>query len=495
MAVLLETPDQDVVLPGAAFYFEIDPGTTVPVSQGNTVLMPFTADWGPDNAPVEIPSYPSYAQKFGTTDTVGRRRVFGAFLGEGTPGAGGAGAVIGYRLAGSAAAPAAHTLQNSTPAAALTITGAYDGTRGNGLSLTTRAGTVSGTDQLVVIENSQEVETYQYPTGAVATLAAMINATASTPKPSLVTAASLVTGTALAHVANVSLTGGNDGTTLVVGDWTDMFDALAYEPFGVFAAAGLTDSSILAALYAWQVEVAGLGKPFQIIEGGPLDEAFIDHQTRATARNTPDAIVVGTGSISDTTLTTDGSAVILPTSEGIARVAGAVARRGPAIDMINVRFSGWSIIDGATIAQATIAATSGMTLLTRDSDPVSPTKINLGVTSYWNPDVSGLRPLWHYSNVKFVLTDHALETDIAADQENGDLIGLLNSSSRARDIVIGRAAGILKSYISRGIIQPNATIMLDPDQPNTDDSDEIGLLYDIWDTRGLRVIRNRIRLH
>lgn len=500
MATLLPAPDAEMILPGAGFYFEVDQASTVPVSQGATVLVPFTADWGPDNTPVLLRAYREYAaggtnndgtkfDGFGPSDTQGRRRVYGAFLGEGLDGKGGSGAVIAYRQATSAAARATHIFQNTTPAAALTITARYKGTRGNGLGFTHRPGVDVGSDEFVLIEGGREKETYTYPEGNVANLAAQINANTG----SLVTALSTTTGVALADVSNVALAGGNDGTTLLVGDWTSMFDDLAWEPFSVFAACGLTDSGIIAALYAWKDEVSELGKPFFIVEGGPSAETFSAHRTRRAARNDSDAMVFGTGDIVDTTLTADGSPTTIPTSEGVARVAGSVARRGERIDMVNVRFAGWSIVGGANIAQAKIAAGEGLTLLTRDGDPDAPTKIGLGLTSY-NSDTTQ-KPKWHYSNVKFVRTDHGLETDIAADQEHGDLIGELGVEPRARDIVLGRAKAIVNDRIARGILQPRSTVMLDPDVAIDDNSDEVALAYDVWDVRGLRFIRNRIRLH
>jgi hypothetical protein len=502
VAQLLDAFDATIDLPGSGFFFETVPAVTVPASPGSTVFMPFTADWGPDNVVVPLAEWRQYAvggvkpdgtrfDGFGPSDTVGRRRVYGAFLGEGLPGKGGAGRVLAYRMATSAAARAAKTLQNTagTPANAITLTARYKGTRGNGFGLTHRPGVTGGTDELVLIEGGREVEVYPYAETDVAALAAAINAETS----SLMTATSLVTGVALADVSNVAFTGGNDGTTLLVADYTAMLDAIEYEPFGVFAAAGVTDGTILAALYAWQTSVAEFGKPFFLVEGAAAAEAFSAHRTRALARNNSDAMVFGTGSILDSTLTTDGTEITLSTAEGVARLAGAIARRGELMDMVNVRFAGWRISAGATRAQALTAKTSGMTVLTRDGDPDAPTKINLGLTSYSSDTLA--KPAWHYSNVKFVRTDHGLETDIANDQEHGDLIGELGVGDRQRDIVVGRAQTIVQRRIDQGVLQARSTVMLDPEVPIDDDSDEIALAYDIYDVRGLRKIRNRIRLH
>ena len=499
MATLLTDPDTVPALPGSTFFFQVERQTPLPVSQGSTVFVPITADWGPVGEPRPYDSYAAYTKDFGVTDTVGRRRVFHAFLGEGLPGKGGAGRVIVWRQATAGAARASAALSNMTPAVAITLEGRYPGTRGNAFRLTHRPSGSAGFDELVVIENGREVETYPYAETDVAALAADVNGRSKRIR----TTGAVVTGVALADVANVALVGGNDGAVLTVAEWTTMLAALEYEPFSVFAAAGLVDPAIVTTLIAWKEDVKSRGRPIMLAIGGPAAEAYAAHRTRAMGYDDPDVVAFGTGSIADSTLTNDGTEVTISTAEAIARVAGAIARRGELMDMVNVRFTGWRIIAGATRAQSETAAHSGMTLLVRDGDPDAPTKIPLGVTTFQPPSVpppapedeTSETPFWVYSNVKFVRTNHGLVADITADQENGDLIGELGVNPRARDTVLGRAKTIVNRRIERTIIQPGSEVIFDPEVETSPTDDFVPLAYDIVYVRGLRAIRNRITVH
>lgn len=490
MATLLTDPSITPVLPGSTFYFEVSVSSETPASIGATVFARGTSDWGPVNQAEEITSPGAFTDLFGQSATELSRNVMGAFLGEGLPGKGGAATVIAWRQAHSDAVAATHTFNNTagTPVPALTLTAKYVGTRGNGFGITHRNGYDVTLDELVVIENGREIETYDYTVGDIAGLSGQINANSD----SVLNAVSLVTGTALADTVNVKLTTGSNGGALVAADWTTMLAALEFEPFSVFCAAGLTDSSITTSLVSWKDDVADRGKPMFVVLGGPSAETFDAHKTRAAGFNDPDVMVLGTGDIGDSLITSDGSEIVLSTSQAAARVAGSVARRGETMDMVNVRYAGWRVINGATRAQSEIAVQSGMTVVARDGDAQAPTKIPLGVTSYTSNTAD--MPKWVYSNVKFVRTNHGIETELSADQEHGDLIGELGVNPKARDIVLGRAQKAINDRIERGIIQPTSSVAFDPDIETSPTDDFVALVYDVGYVRGLRTIRNRIRL-
>jgi hypothetical protein len=492
VATLLTDPSITPVLPGSTFYFEVVTEAAVPASIGATVFVRGAADWGPVNQAEQYDSATSFAEGskdapgFGRSTTELARNVVGAFLGEGLAGKGGASSVIVYRQAHSDAAVATKNFNNTTPVPALTLTAKYPGTRGNGFGITHRNGYDTTLDELVVIENGREIETYDYVIGDINSLAAAINSTSS-----VLTATATVSGVALTDVVNVQLLGGSNGGALTAGDWTDMFAKLEFEPFSVFSAAGLTDGSITTALIAWKDDVAERGKPMFIFVGGPSAESFSAHRTRAAGFNDPDVMVLGTGDIGDSTITGDGTELVMSTSQAASRVAGSVARRGETMDMVNVRYDGWRIINGPTRAQAEVAVQSGMTVVVRDGDPQAPTKISLGVTSYTSD--TGAMPKWVYGNVKFVRTNHGIETDLTADQEH-DLIDGSGVTPKAREIILGRAKTVINNRIRLGIIQAASTVEFDPDVVTSDTDDFVALVYDVEYVRGIRTIRNRIRL-
>lgn len=488
--LLLDKNAADPVLPGASFIFEAVRAATVEPNPGSTVFVPYTSDWGPDNTPIEWGSYSEALEDLGPSDTPGRRAVFGAFLGEGLPGKGGAGAVVGYRLALPAAAAAIKTLQNTTPATALTLTAKYKGTRASSHTFTVRAGSVGGTNELVVIEGGREAEVYAHTTTDIAGLAATINASSN-----LYTAVSNITGVALALVAASAITTpGNDGTAYTGTEYSAMFGKIEFVPFAVFAAYGLSDPTIIASLIQWKNDVATLGKRVRLVIGAATGETFATHKTRAQGYNDPDILAFGTGDISDVTLTADGSAVSLTTAQGVTRVAGAWARRGKMQDLVNVRFAGWTAVGGATRAQAKIAAVSGMTLLTRDGSRTAPTKIGLGVTSY-STTTAPQKPFTIYSNAKFIATMHELEMEITADQEGGDDDEIIDGrpvDPKNRDLVLGRAQSVVKKFIDLGALTPDSVVTFDPERPAQDTDTVVALLYYAEFRRGLRGIRNRI---
>lgn len=506
--LLADANAADPILPGSSFIFEATQTVTPPATPGDTVFVPFTADWGPDGQVIPFDTFSDFIEGstkddgdhrttyggFSNADSQGRRAVFGAFLGEGVAGRGGAGRVLGFRLCASSAAKATKTLLNTAAANALTLTARYKGTRGNLYSFTVRASlTLAGGNDLVVIDpDGREAEVYPHTTTDVAALAASVNAN---PK-SAFTATSVATGVALAAIVGSSAAGGNSGLVYTSGDYTAMLAGIEYEPFGVFAAVGLTDSTIITALRAWREDVKTRGKSLRLVVGGALGETFASHKTRANGYNDDGVIAFGTGSIVDTTLTADGSPTTVSTADGVARVAGAIARRGGQLDMVNVRFSGWSIAagTGATRAQAEVAATQGMTLLTRDGDAVAPTKINLGVTSYYTS--SGAKPFKLYSVVKFMRTIDALEDALIADQEGGadELIDGRGIDPKQRDLVRGRAVSVIKDFIRDGLLLEGSTVDFDPMRPYSATDTVVPLVYDARLVPGLRGIRNRIKL-
>lgn len=498
--LLLDRNDPDPVLPGSSFIFEALRAAEVASSPGGTVFVPYTATWGPENTPC---TYPTYAEALngvaakdnkpaidgiGPDDSPGRRAVFGAFFGEGLPGRGGASAVVGYRLVGAAGAKAIKTLQNTTPAVAITLTARYKGTRPNAHQFTVRAGSVGGTNDFVIIESGREAEVYNHTTTDIAGLAAAINANSE-----LYTAVSNITGVGLAIVAAVAITTpGNDGSTYDGTDYSGMLAKLEFVPFAVFAAYGLTDPTITSALRQWKSDVATLGKRVRLVVGAAAADPFATHKSRAAGYNDPDVLSFGTGDISDTTLTADGSAITLTTAEGTARVAGAWARRGKLQDLVNVRFLGWTVSGGATRAQANIAAVSGMSVLTRDGHPTAPTKIGLGVTSYSSN--AAAKPFAVYSNAKFVATMHELEMELTADQEGSEdeLIDGRPVDPKNRDLVLGRAKSVVKKFIDLGALTPDSEVGFDPLRPAADTDTVVALEYFAEFRRGLRGIRNRI---
>src|SRR4029077_18272378 len=110
-----------------------------------TVAIPLVHAWGPYKTPTLVTSFAEFQQVFGpTTTSRGYKAVKQAFQGSGPTGSPGAGAVLVHRFGSSSAAKATKSLQNTTPAAAITLTARYEGSYGNNLSVTTQDNAADG---------------------------------------------------------------------------------------------------------------------------------------------------------------------------------------------------------------------------------------------------------------------------------------------------------------------------------------------------------------
>lgn len=475
------------ILPGSYFQFIADTIELPPASVGQTLMLPVVHDWGPIDTAVLVRNYQEWLLIFGDSDTPGRRAVFGAFTGEGYAGKGGAGNVIVYRMAGTSVAASEVTLLNTNADDAATFTALYQGERGNRYRWTVRPAATAGRKEVVILDGARELEVYEIAQADIADLVDQVNAHSG-----LYSGVVVDGSTALADVTAAAPTGGDDGATLTSGDWTSMANNVEFEPFSVFCPFDLTDAPTQAALKAWVLDVNSRSKGITALFGGVIDETFSAHQTRAQGYNSEDIIAFGTGRIAESIYSADGTEVEISTSQAAPRLAGSVCRRGERADVVMARFRGWRIVSGPTLAQAELAAQSGMAVLTRDGHRVAPVKVALAPTSYQGGEDG--KPLRIYGNVKFMRTIHGLERDIAEDQESGDLIGEVGVTDRTRDLVLGRAVKILSDRIRDEIITSDSTVKFDPDVTTSDTDDFVALVYEVGLVPGLRKIKNKIRV-
>jgi hypothetical protein len=157
--------DNRPLLPGAYFNVEAIQQTVIPPSTGQIVAVPIVHTWGPVKTPTLVSSAAQFEAVFGRDLSPGRTAVINAFRGEDVPGWGGAGAVLVYRIVGSAGAKASRTSPDTagTPATAVTVTARYEGSRGNRLrvGVLDTAGDVHVTD-LIVYDGTVELERYTF---------------------------------------------------------------------------------------------------------------------------------------------------------------------------------------------------------------------------------------------------------------------------------------------------------------------------------------------
>lgn len=463
------------LLAGTYFDFLISQPSIPAPSAGKTVAIGLTHTWGPFKTATLCTSFADFLDKFGglagvgdpTNPTSGYIAVKEAFLGEAAPGFGGAGAVIVYRMGAPAAAKGTRTLQNTTPATALTVSAKYEGTTGNQLRLTTQDYAADATQNQLIVSDANGVvlETYTYLDTDINGLAAQINANSD-----WITAAVNINGTALAVVTSVALTGGNDGTTLTTTEYNGAMAALEVQRFGVLVFENLTDGPTQALVKTWAQGQNSAGRRFFTVVGGSLDEAITAAVTRSGTFNDPDFLNIGVGSVRDyDTLDVNGVPLVLSTAQLAPRIAGILANRGVRMSMTFAKLPGLQIINGPTASDVAKAYDGGVIVLGRASDADATVRIEKGLTTF-TTKTDPNRPRAVFSRPKFVEVMHELQNELAlwADE---NIIGRSTVDDETRAAVLAQLNATLTSYQALGAVQPGWSAFVDPVPPPSD-SDE-----------------------
>lgn len=475
-------------LPGAYVNFQSQIVETIPSSPGTAVAIPFTHDWGPFETVVRVSSFAEFQNIFGSSDdTAGYRAVRQAFQGEGLEGRGGAGEVVCFRMGGSAAAKASVVLDNTSAAAAITLTARYEGTRGNDLTVVTQNHAADNTkNELLILDGTVLVEKYVYTDANITDLAAQIN-----DRSDWVTAGSVTSGTALAAVSGSDgdLTGGNDGTSLLSADWVAALNGLSIHRFAVLCAYGLTDSGIRATVAAWTDDQNDLGNRFFAVFGGAAAESLSTASSRSAALASPNIVNVGIGTITDTTLGSGQTELALSTSEFAARVAGVIAARGESQSLTHARFAGVEITIGATLSELESAFDAGVLALSRDSHATAPVHIKTGLTTWTQTDATTdpSKPYLIYRQPKYVRTIHGIESDLTRWAEE-NIIGQRVINEQTREAVVAEVKTRLTDRQSQGAVQAGWTVGIDQNPPPSDEDEFIALTVSVSFARALEQV-------
>ena len=485
--------------PGGYFDWAATPQATVLPNIASIVALAVTHDWGPANQVIATTSFADFQNKFGpSTNTDAYRSVFQAYLGEGYNNRGGAGQVLVYRIVGSGGAAATATIQNTTPANALTITARYQGTYGQNITLSKQVNPQNNSlEDFLVSVNGTVAETWTHVPTDIAGLAAAINAGSV-----WVTATSLITGVALGSIPNTALASGNNGTAaLAGGDFTNMESALGTFRFSLFAIGDIattanisggawsdsTGNAVLTALLAWQASCNTSGKRFMTVLGGSLADTPTSAVARSALANDPNVVNVGVGGLIDSNLLP--TSTTLSTSQLAPRIAGILAARGEEMSLTFSRLSGTTAYGFATDSQVLQAFNGGVIVLSQDTNPDSPVRIEKGLTTYIGGNAN--LPYLIYRNPKFVRTMQTFELELT-DWAATNAVGLLQVNDNTRAYVVGYAKSALKSRADRGVIQDGYTVGVDPNPPPSDNDEFVALVYGIAFGRSVEQVFNLV---
>lgn len=476
--------------PGAFFNWKaVAQQPNLPSTTG-IVAIPFTHSWGPNETVVPLASFGQFLQVFGIGASTapysdGYRQVEGAFKGEGLQERGGADLVLAYRMTGSSAAKATKALSNGT-VPAITLTAVYEGSYGNRLKVAVVANAKDPTNlhDLVIYDQTIEVERWTYAKANITALATLLAAS------HWVTAGSVTSGTALTIVGTpTAFTGGDDGATVLAGDVSGAQTAFGKKRFGLYAHS-IADDTILASTVTWIQTLNAKGKRCMAVVGGLVGDVIGVPATTGTAANRSTAIIadpnfVNLGGFS----LNDEKHGVLSSAQLASRVAGMLAQFGETQGLSFGRLAGTSLATGPSDSEADDAIAAGVTTVAEDSHPLSPVRIDKGVTAFTSttdPD----RPYPIYSVPKFMRTMHAIEREITEFSEN-DVIARMGVSDTTAEYLIAQF-GLLFKRREGGSIQPGWSIIRDPDPPPSPTDDFIALQYSVTFERDLEQILNTV---
>lgn len=420
-------------------------------SVGETVALMLTHDWGPVHTeltkPEIIGSFEEWTDRYGDADTEGRTAVAGAFTGLGLRGAGGAGAVIPLRMA-PGAVRALVALNNTTPAAAVTITAKWAGTRGNDYSVQIDTDpNDAARDRMRIRYKGAVVETVSYPRTALDQLVDTINVR----NAGNVTATLTINGTGLALTAGTALATGTNGSALSAADYLSVLEALEFQPFSLLAAANLTDGATLASVLAWVQAQELANRPVMFIVGGLAAESIATAVTRSTALADPHVVNLGVGTYHDDLLNKD-----LSTAQLAPRIAGVLAARGQTKALTGSELGGLHSVgtSGATTADAETAIARGVTVMIRTDSDEADLRIAMGLTTFTN-DADPVRPRAIFSEPRFI---RIMDIFIRNMKRYGDssIIGNVPVNQDTRDAVTAFGKGLMDELLRLGLILTKA---------------------------------------
>lgn len=484
--------------PGAYFNFVAREAEPVLANTLGTVVVPFIHSWGPSEEIVELNSFGEFLAVFGQGGTTppayteGYQAIHDAFKGEGVPDFGGAGTVLAFRQVGAAAAKATRNLSNGT-APAITVQAMYNGTFGNQITVAVEPSVASPTteDDFVVFVEGQEAERYSYAKTDINDLAAFLNGTGARigrESDWVRTTGAVTSGTALTPVLTpAALTGGNDGATLLAADWTALMTQAEPQRFSLFAAQRLTDSSIVQSLKTWALNLQDDGKRFiTVVGGGTLSapESMTAAITRSFSLGNENFVNVGGG------VYTDEKFGDLPPSALVSRIAGIIAQRGEAMSITFARLEGLTIKVGVSEAEILAAIGGGVVAISRDSNPQSPVRLEMGVTTFVDDDNES-KPFAIYSVPKFIRTMHSIETELTEWAES-NVIGRMPVNPGTRDFLRGQIEARLKAREDASVILPGWSVQVSQDPPPSDTDNFVALDYQIQFARSLEQVLNTV---
>lgn len=449
------------IIPGTVLKFVGEQVPHIAPSVADTVAVPIVHDSGPigsdpagatgiEGGMQLCTSFAEFTQIYGDSDTPGRTAVAGAFAGQGLAGAAGAGAVLVYRMAGSAKLKASLTIENTTPAAALKLTARYYGTRANNLSVVIDVDPSNAArDRLRILYKGAVQETYLYTNTDVKALAEAI-----TLRSKLVTPEQKITGVKLKATAGTSLAGGNSGETLTPTNHLEALEAMEFKPFSILSPYDVETAELVTSYVSWVKAQEEANRPVMLVLGGAAGETLTEAVARSAACANAHVVNFGVGTYHDDLLNKD-----LSTAQLAPRMAGILAARGKKSSLTFARISGLHVVGttGPASDEVATAIQSGVCVFMHATAPDAELQIAKGVTTFTSTTIAA-EPLEIFGDPRLV---RVMDLYVRSMKEWGDniVIGARPVNQDARDLVRGKARQLQDELLEEGLILPGGELI------------------------------------
>jgi hypothetical protein len=453
----LQRPDN----PGTYISLVGESAVRPPANVASTVAIPIVHDWGPIGSDepgsdgkqggVQLCEvFGNFDALFGNSDTDGRDAALGAFVGPGVPGEPGAGGVLVYRMATSAAKASTKTIKNTkeAPEDALVLTAVYKGERGDRISYVIDTDpTDEAKARLRIRFDGVVQERYSYAKTDITALAAAINA-----RSKYVTAEVKKSGIALATTTGTALAGGNNGDEVTATEWEEALSSFELQDFSIFAPFDLTDDEVIAMVLSWVETQAAQQTPVFAVLGGKDTEDLTEAIEKAEDIRNEHIVRVAGGKFHDDFLDKD-----ISTSKLAARIAGILAGRGEESSLTFAPIAGLKQVGSTIIGtdELALAAEQGLTVFRRASRPNTDLVIAKGVTTYTN-QTDPTKPYELFSDPRIV---RVADLFLRRMKEWGDenIIGPTRVIETTKAAVRQRGIAELSDLESRGMILPGTS--------------------------------------
>lgn len=459
------------------FYVNFESVANVVVNGGvsGVVLVPFTADWGPQGEFVSVASLAEYDAVYSSSNGgTGRYAVAAALQGLGSrPGAR---SVLCYRIVGSSGTAGVATVLG-TGGTWVTLTAKYKGARSSNWTVTVQANPADATKtDLILFENGIEIERHS----------ALTSATAASWVSQISSDYFVVTSgvaTAPTNASNITFTStvGNSGLTTVGSDWVAFQSAAENQTFNVIAPAELTDSSVRSALATWAISRNVSGQRFMLVLGGEAGETISTANTRSTSFNNENIVNLGYTDLYDLEGNTISTAKFAP------RIAGVIADAGVSRSITQQRLSDVSLKVYPTRVDIAAAYSAGTLLIVADS--VSP-RVHQGMTTYTSN--AATKPRSEFGKIKSVMTHHQIETDLTLTANDNWLGGDNINTPDYQAVLVSGISAYLRRLADNDIIRSDYEVRVDDSEDNTGDA--LYLVYGISTVKSIERIFNTIVL-